>query len=338
MNITIWGAGSVGCFLAAQFMQADHQVCLLGRDRLKKQLQHGLRISGHTTHLSEPCEPKFVTQPSELPDNIDILLVTLKCTAIKENLPSIAKYVSHKTTIIFMQNGIGIKELVDQHLPNHNTSYGIVTFNIINMDDGHFHQATKGMLIFEQLSSSKFKIINQLTNSLIPLFNVRTTHDIQSVQWGKLLLNLNNAINALAGITLLEELSQPEFRQILCASQEEALYVLKCAKIKPARLTASPSWLLPLVLKLPTPIFVFLATHVLNIDSVARSSMQDDMRNQYLTEVDYINGAVVSLGKTIGVETPINEAITRLIHEQENKPKHDKQDITAMELKRLISV
>ena len=47
--------------------------------------------------------------------------------------------------------------------------------------------------------------------------------DMVGVAWGKLLINLNNAVNALSGKTLLEQLSDRNYRRVFAASQIEAL-------------------------------------------------------------------------------------------------------------------
>jgi hypothetical protein len=70
--------------------------------------------------------------------------------------------------------------------------------------------------------------------------------------WGKLLLNLNNAVNALSGLTLLEELQQRDYRRVVAASMVEALDVLKAAGIEPAQIGPIPPKLLRTPLPRPT--------------------------------------------------------------------------------------
>jgi 2-dehydropantoate 2-reductase len=45
-----------------------------------------------------------------------------------------------------------------------------------------------------------------------------------------------------------------------------------------------------------------------------RSSMLQDIERGKQTEIDYLNGAVVSLGKKLGIKTPVNETITNYIY------------------------
>ena len=56
--------------------------------------------------------------------------------------------------------------------------------------------------------------------------------------WGKLLINLNNAVSALSGRTLVEELKQRDYRRVVAAAQREALRLLRRAGIRPSKVGA----------------------------------------------------------------------------------------------------
>ena len=101
--------------------------------------------------------------------------------------------------------------------------------------------------------------------------------DMRAVQWAKLLLNLNNAVNALANLPLRDELAQRAYRRCVALAQREALHWLARAAIRPARLTPLPAGWLPAVLDLPDPAFRVLGGRMLAIDLLARSSMSDDL-------------------------------------------------------------
>ena len=59
---------------------------------------------------------------------------------------------------------------------------------------------------------------------------------MEGVAWGKLLFNLNNAVNALSGLTILEELKQRDYRRVFAAAIIEALDLLDAAGIEPAKI------------------------------------------------------------------------------------------------------
>ena len=131
------------------------------------------------------------------------------------------------------------------------------------------------------------------------------------VQWGKLLLNLNNAINALSGLPLRDQLSQRAWRAILAAQVAEALSATKAAGIVPVT-SPLPAPLLPIVLRLPDTVFRILAGRMLKIDPQARSSMWEDLQQGRRTEIDYLQGAIVRIAAQHGQRAPLSERIIEL--------------------------
>jgi 2-dehydropantoate 2-reductase len=141
--------------------------------------------------------------------------------------------------------------------------------------------------------------------------------DFSAVQWGKLLINLNNAINALAGIPLQQEFSQRGYRRCLAALIDEGRTILLAAGIRPSKAVKLGPRVLPLVLRLPDALFRRVAAPMLRIDPEARSSMWEDLEAGRRTEVDYLNGAIVALAKSIGRSAPCNARIVALVRAAE---------------------
>ncbi len=75
--------------------------------------------------------------------------------------------------------------------------------------------------------------------------------DMRAVKWSKLLLNLNNPLNALSGLTLHEQLSDCAWRRLLATLQSECLEVMSAEDIDPAKLGPLPPWLIPYFLATP---------------------------------------------------------------------------------------
>src|SRR5579864_7513467 len=123
----------------------------------------------------------------------------------------------------------------------------MVPFNVIECGPGAFHQGSAGKLEIRQAPALQ-PFVEEFRRAGLPLIQHK---DMVSVQWAKLLLNLNNAINALANRPLKEELSQRAYRLCLGMAQKEALALLKRAGIRPARVTPLPASWIPHVLSVP---------------------------------------------------------------------------------------
>ena len=139
-----------------------------------------------------------------------------------------------------------------------------------------------------------------------------------AIAWGKLLINLHNAVNALSGLTLIEQLKERDYRRVVAASILEALGLLEAAGIEPAKIGPVPPKLLPHVIASPNLIFNNLFLKGWKIDARARSSMADDLTAGRTTEVDYINGELVALAERLGAEAPDNRKIVELIRRAES--------------------
>jgi 2-dehydropantoate 2-reductase len=134
---------------------------------------------------------------------------------------------------------------------------------------------------------------------------------MHAVQWGKLLLNLNNPVNALSDLPLRAQLKDREYRGVLAALQTEALAALKAADIRPVKVTTVSPRMLPHILRLPNWLFTRVAARMLRMDENARSSMWDDVQQGRVTEIDDLCGAVVRLATQYGAPAPLNAAMCK---------------------------
>ncbi len=221
--------------------------------------------------------------------------------------------------VVSFQNGIGNDETLRAALPGRTVLAGMVPFNVIHRTGGHFHQGTEGTLDVQQ-HPALAPFLESFANAGLPL---REHADLGPVQWAKLLLNLNNAINALSGLPLKRELSQRDYRHCFALAQEEALKLLDAAGIRPAKLTPPPPGWVPFVLRLPDALFRVAAARMLAIDPLARTSMLDDLDGGRMTEVDWLNGEIVRLGEKLHLSAPVNEKLVELVHAAEQGGRRD---------------
>lgn len=323
-KIAIIGAGSIGCYVGGRLAAAGANVNLVGRARIGEAIrQHGLHVTDYLDYEQQLPLSDTLTFSESLDNtaDADLILVCVKSAATAEVAQDLAQRIAPSTLIISLQNGLNNAAVLREHLPNNRCLAGMVQFNVINRGDGKFHQGSEGGLECEADSA---------TAPLLPLFEasglgLEQPQDFLAVQWAKLLLNLNNPINALSGVPLKEELSQRDFRRCLAAAQAEALSLLNQAGIKPAKLTPLPPHWIPKLLTVPTWMFKLLANKMLAIDPLARSSMWEDLEAGRKTEIDYLNGEVVALAEKLGTSARINHRLIELIRDAENGGKRDWQ-------------
>jgi 2-dehydropantoate 2-reductase len=137
------------------------------------------------------------------------------------------------------------------------------------------------------------------------------------VQWGKLLVNLNNAINALSGLPLREQLARRDWRSLFADQIAEGLKAVRAEGIRPVSPTPVPLGWTPHLLRLPDALFAIALAPAMKIDPQARSSMWEDLQRGRRTEIDYLQGVITEIAGRRALEVPLSRRIVALIREAE---------------------
>ena len=325
--IAVFGAGAIGCWVGGRLAAGGAEVTLIGRSRVMDELATGVT----TSELDGPTRTVAVTATTDpaAAAGAVVTLVTVKSAQTAEAGATLANVLPAGATVVSLQNGVRNAELLRAALPGRRVLAGMVPWNVVRRDRGAYHRGTSGTLMIEDAPGAEPLLAAARAAGLAMV--ART--DMPAVQWAKLIMNLNNAINALSGIPLAEELAQRGYRRVLAAAQREALAMCALANQPVAKLTpAPPSWM-PRVLELPDRIFAFAARRMLAIDPHARSSMWDDLEAPRPTEVDQLQGEVVALATRLGRSATVNAALVQLVRAAEAG---GRRDFTAVELAALI--
>lgn len=321
-SFCVFGAGSVGCYLGARLQSAGAQVTFVGRPRIGERIdRHGLRYSDYrgSSGALPASAVRFHLEPAVVGD-ADVVLVTVKSAATMAAAATLAPLLKPGAVVVSFQNGLRNATLLREALSRAAVLAGMVPFNVLACDDGRFHQGSSGDLMLEADAAVGAGVEALFARAGLPL---RRRTDMPAVQWAKLLLNLNNAVNALAGVPLREELSQRGYRRCLAAAQREALGLLRQRGIALPKLTGVPARWFPTLLELPDAVFRRAARAALAIDPLARSSMWEDLEAGRATEVNWINGEVVMLARDLGCTAPVNAMFTSLVHDAERGGRRD---------------
>ncbi|CAN5295554.1 2-dehydropantoate 2-reductase [soil metagenome] len=316
-TICVAGAGSIGCFVGGMLRAGGRQVSLLARSRVIGEInQNGLKVTSFEgiEHRLTPAEIRLSGDPAILSE-AGIILVTVKSDDTPEIANLIAQYAAKDAVIISLQNGTGNVAVLREALPDHDVLAGMVPFNVVAMGGGHFHRATSGDILLEQNDAGTAKQLSQ------PELAFHAVDDITGVQWGKLLVNLNNALVALSGLPLREQLSQRPWRVLFADQWREALHVIKAEGIDPVSTTPLPVSFTPVLLKLPDFLFQKVAASMVKIGPKARSSMWEDLQLGRRTEIDHLQGLIVELAKRHGLNAPLSARIVALIRSAEQAGK-----------------
>jgi len=313
-RVAILGAGSTGCFIGGCWLAAGLPVTFIGRERIAAEIARtGLTISDFTGSQSSFSDVDYRTDPSALAE-ADIIALCVKSGSTADAISDIAAHARDGALVISFQNGIRNFDLLEDALGERfEVARGLVSYNVAYVGEGRFHKGVAGVLWAEDLPRT-LALSERIGEGPAKLCLSR---DMLGLAWGKLLINLNNAVNALSGLTLLEQLKQRDYRRVVAASQREGLALLNAAGIQPAKVGAVGPAVLPRVIDSPDWVFRNIFLKKWKIDEKARSSMADDLTAGRKTEVDYLNGELVALAEQLGREAPINRKIVELVRAAE---------------------
>jgi 2-dehydropantoate 2-reductase len=311
--IAVAGAGSIGCFVGGMLADAGARVALLARPRVIQDIQgHGLRLTsfeGFERQIA-PSQLTLSEDPKIFAD-AGVVLVTVKSADTAGIADVIARHAPCDAVVISLQNGIGNTPVLRERLPGRIVLAGMVPFNVVAPGAGRFHRATSGDIVIEQDDAGTAQRLS------VPGLTMRATADIAGVQWGKLLVNLNNALNALADLPLRQQLAQRAWRRLFADQITEGLAALKAEGIRPVSTTPIPPSWLPHLLRLPDAVFAMLLGRTMEIDPEARSSMWEDLQRGRRTEIDYLQGVITEIADRRQLQVPLSRRIVALIKNAE---------------------
>ncbi|MEU3496855.1 2-dehydropantoate 2-reductase [Kitasatospora cineracea] len=314
LRIAVFGAGSIGCRLGGALAARD-DVTLIGRPSAMAELDRaGLTVTG-------PGDRRLHARPRTAVDasaaaGADYVLVTVKSADTADAARLLDPYLDGRSTVISFQNGLHNARVLREALPGRTVLAGMVPYNVVRTGPASFHQGTAGALLLERAGAAR-RFADSAAAAGLP---VGLRADMPRVQAAKLLMNLNNAVNALSGLPLREQLGSRPYRLVLARCQREALAVFAAAGLSPARLTPLPPEWMPSVLGLPDPVFRRVAAASLRVDSRARSSMWEDLQRGRPTEVDELQGEVVALAEHHRLPAPANRRLLELVRAAEEAP------------------
>src|SRR6202022_3456157 len=252
--IAVAGAGSIGCFVGGMCAAAGRRGALLARPRVIGEIErNGLRLTSFEgLERTIPSSRLMLSDDPSIFNDAGTVLVTVKSTDTAEIADAIARHAPADAVIVSLQNGVGNASLLRERLPGRRVLAGMVPFNVVARGEGRFHRATSGDIVIEQDDAGTAAQLS------VPGLTMRPSRNIAGVQWGKLLVNLNNALNALADLPLRQQLAQRSWRLLFADQMAEGLAAIRAEGIKPVSPTPVPAGLTPHLLRLPDALFGML--------------------------------------------------------------------------------
>ena len=285
----------MGCLFAARLRLAGFPVALVEKvvERKEAITRQGIRSEGVTGEHTVPVPVS--SGKTSLPP--DVMLIFVKSSETREAAEAVKTWLKPDTSVLTLQNGLGNVEILAEIFGQRRVLGGATAEAATLLSHGRIRHAGQGKTLIAPLERLDTKAQEIASAFIRAGFETEVSQDLNSLLWGKLIVNVG--INALAAITRLKNGQLPQFPEALVIIEEAVKEAATVAKAR--RVT------LPYADPLSRVLEVCSATS----DNV--SSMLQDVLNKRPTEIDAINGAVVREGKALGIPTPINRTLTSLV-------------------------
>jgi 2-dehydropantoate 2-reductase len=291
-KIFVLGAGAVGSIYGA-LLSKKTDVTLIGNKAHADAINsNGLFLHGN---FEGRYEAKADTEIKEIPDN-SLILLTTKVIDSEKAIMGIKNLIKKDTVILLLQNGLGIEEQVRKILPNNEIIRGIITLGSDFIEPGKIANVVYKITEIEKSKSSEK--ITKLFNDCGLKFEV--SDDIENPLWTKLILNC--VLNALSTILHARdfEIVTDDLKPIRYGIADECIEVAKSEGIN-----------------IDSNIKEIIDKKLSSLMNY--SSMYQDIVKGKKTEIDFLNGKIVELGKKHNISTPLNEMMIASIKFLEGK-------------------
>jgi 2-dehydropantoate 2-reductase len=325
--ITVFGAGSIGCYVGGMLALTGEHVTLVGRPGLSDKLAQGFHVEARGAARRAVPQDMFtvVTDLKDAPPS-ETVLVCVKSGDTELAARTIAQDASQGASVISLQNGVTNPAILSAHLDPGRVVPGMVGFNVVELEPGSYVQTTEGEVIVGQGGVS---LVDRLVQTGV---KAQIHGNMAGVQWSKLLMNLNNSINTISGIGLKAQLEDEGWRRVLAQCMAEGITVARADGIRLEKIGKVHPKLIPHLLRLPNVLFTRIAGAMLAIDPTALSSMAEDYEKGRKSEVDFLNGYVVTRADHHGLAAPVNTRVSTLVSDAFADPKRPRLTLTAQDV------
>jgi 2-dehydropantoate 2-reductase len=319
MKVLIVGIGALGGTIAARAHRAGFPVRLAARnaDSAEALRRSGLRLSGIGGEVKADVIDVAALEDYGKGDPFDLILLATKAQDALEVAPYVMSLLAREGAMLPIQNG-GVARMLADRLGEAKILGGVSNFGATMVEPGVYEQKNAGHLLIGELSGGVSERVERVARALGRAIDVKVSANLAGVIWAKLLINCSvTTLGALCSQTMRQYMETEAGRKVFRRTYEEALSVAVAAGTRLERLTVDPippGW--PSRVGAEEHYESWVAAMIAFYGDVKPSMLQDFERGR-MTEIDFINGYVATLGDASGVPVSMNATITDLAHQIE---------------------
>lgn len=321
MRYIIHGAGAVGSLVGGMLAEGGAEVILVARPAHAEAVNaHGLVIRSRSGDR-RVANISAVAAPQEIqPRPKDVLLLAVKTGQTSDSVQALREVFSEETPIVCLQNAVRNEEFAARRFLR--VYGGMAGISATLVEPGLVSQTLDLRIALGNYPRGADDLVREMTADLARGGFKATTHEsVMAVKWSKLVLNLNNATNAIIDSWVQLSRVLPEVSHFMAEVQAEGLHALEVAGISledpdnPYDLWANIASLRAVA---DDPVKIAEARALAYDLRTYPSTWVDLKAKRGETEAGYFNGEIILLGEKYGLPTPYNTTLLQTVEEMSN--------------------
>jgi 2-dehydropantoate 2-reductase len=297
MKIAIFGSGGVGGYFGGKLAAAGEDVTFLARGAHLAAMQNeGLHI---TSPLGDVHVPKVqATDRPQAIGPVDVVLFTVKLYDVDAAAATLAPMIGPNTVVITLQNGVDAVDMVARHVGDDHVAGGAAYIVVVIDKPGHLRHTTAQQLVFGERGGRRSDRLVAFEQAGIRAgFQAKASTDVEADLWTKFV-----RLATWSGMTTVTRSPMgvirdtPATYEMMMAAIEEVIAVGKARGVN-----------------FPPDLMEGTINLIKNFPAGSKSSMLEDIERGRRLELPWLSGAVVRIGKEVGVPTPIHQFITTVL-------------------------
>lgn len=309
MKIAVIGAGAMGSLYGGYLSKAGQEVYLVDvwQEHVDQINRHGLAIEEADRVVT--VYPRAVSRANEV-GTVDLAIVFVKSVMTKNAMKENLALIGAETTVLSLQNGYGNVEAIEGFVKRERIIAGTTAHGATMLSPGKIRHAGIGATHIGAVSREGGNSVEAIAQVLQKAgFETEVSCNVMKLIWDKLMINVGiNALTAILNVQNGQLLDYEESRALMEAAVEEAISVANASGMDFDREET-----------------IRKVMAVAKKTGENRSSMLQDVTNKRKTEIDTINGAIISEGRKQGIPTPVNLVLTNLIKVMERRAENEYQ-------------
>jgi 2-dehydropantoate 2-reductase len=293
MRIAVVGSGGVGGYLGGRLANAGVDVSFIARGAHLAALRtQGLRLHSPRGDLHLPNVN--ATDDANRVGPVDFVLFAVKLYDTEKALAHLPPLLGPATVVLPVQNGVEIIDVLQRAVGRKHTAGGTVYITAVVAEPGLIRHTALDHLVFGELDGTRSPRLERLVEACRPAGFKTTLSDNVVVEiWTKFVaLTVFSGMTAVTRCPIGTVVADPDLWSMALHACREASAIARAKGVR-----------------VPDEILDGGDKALKGLQPQSRSSMLEDLERGRPLELAWLNGAVVRLGRELGVDTPVHRFI-----------------------------